>query len=320
MTVGASSSSSAAPARKAFRAAALLALALPIAACSIFESKKDDVGPDEPADKLYNEGLTGLNSGDYEAAKKKFVEADRQHPYTDWGRKSVLMATYASYRGGKYQEAIDSGKRYVELHPTSPDAPYALYLVGMSYYNQVPDVSRDQERTTRAIAAFDELARRWPTSEYAEPAKRRASVARDQLAGKEMQIGRFYLSRKDYTGAINRFRVVVSQYQKTRHIDEALHRLVEAYLSLGIVGEAQTAAAILGHNYPDSEWYKSSFALLNTSGVQPAENQGSWISRAFRGVGGGGGAQAAAPAEPAPVAAPAPAQTAEATPPKRRAR
>nr|WP_261404062.1 outer membrane protein assembly factor BamD [Chenggangzhangella methanolivorans] len=272
------------------RNALLVALALPIAGCSMFEDKKEELAPDEPADKLYNEGLSGLNTGDYDAAKKKFAEVDRQHPYTDWGRKSVLMTTYVAYRDGKYQEAITNGNRYVQLHPTSPDAAYAQYLVGMSYYNQVPDVSRDQERTTRAIAAFDELVRRWPQSEYAEPAKRRASVARDQLAGKEMQVGRFYLARKDYTGAINRFRVVVSQYQQTRHIEEALHRLVEAYLSLGIVGEAQTAAAILGHNYPDGDWYKQSYALLNGSGLQPQQNNDSWISRAF----GGGNKTAAA--------------------------
>lgn len=280
--------------RRMIRNALLVALALPVAGCSMFGDKKEELAPDEPADKLYNEGLTGLNTGDYDSAKKKFAEVDRQHPYTDWGRKSVLMTTYVAYRDGKYQDAINSGNRYVQLHPTSPDAAYAQYLVGMSYYNQVPDVSRDQERTTRAIAAFDELVRRWPNSEYAEPAKRRAMIARDQLAGKEMQVGRFYLARKDYTGAINRFRVVVSQYQQTRHIEEALHRLVEAYLSLGIVGEAQTAAAILGHNYPDSDWYKQSFALLNGAGVQPQENQGSWISRAF-----GGGAKTAAANPPA---------------------
>ena len=276
--------SSVARGRGALRLALLLAVALPIAGCSYFNEAKDDVGPDEPADKLYSEGLSGLNSGDYDAAKKKFSEVDRQHPYTDWGRKSVLMTTYASYRSGKYEDAIASGNRYVQLHPTSPDAAYAQYLVGMSYYNQVPDVSRDQERTRKAVEVFEELARRWPQSEYAETAKRRISVARDQLAGKEMQVGRYYLSRRDYTGAINRFRVVVSQYQQTRHVEEALHRLVEAYMALGITGEAQTAAAILGHNYPDSEWYKSSFALLNTGGLKPQENSGSWISRAFRGV------------------------------------
>lgn len=288
---------------RVLRFALLVAVAMPMAACSMF-NKKEELEPDEPADQLYSEGLKGLNEGDFDKAKKKFSEVDRQHPYTDWGRKSVLMTTYTFYKNGKWDDAIQNGNRYVQLHPTSPDAAYAQYLVGMSYYNQVPDVSRDQERTMKAIAAFDELVRRWPTSEYAEGAKRRASVARDQLAGKEMQVGRFYLQRKDYTGAINRFRVVVSQYQQTRHIEEALHRLVEAYLSLGITGEAQTAAAILGHNYPDSEWYKSSFALLNGSGVAPQENEGSWISRAFkRGGGQTGDAAAPAPAAPPPQAA-----------------
>lgn len=283
---------------RGLRLALLLAVAVPLGACSMF-NKKEELEPDQPADQLYSEGLQGLNAGDYEKAKKKFAEVDRQHPYTDWGRKSVLMTTYANYKNGKWADAISNGNRYVQLHPTSPDAAYAQYLVAMSYYNQVPDVSRDQETTAKAIAAFDELIRRWPTSEYADTARRRVSVARDQLAGKEMQVGRFYLQRKDYTGAINRFRIVVSSYQQTRHIEEALHRLVEAYLSLGITGEAQTAAAILGNNYPDSEWYKSSYALLNSSGVAPQENQGSWISRAFR---RGGDQTAAVPTtEPAPA-------------------
>jgi len=267
----------------ALRFALAIAVALPMAGCSMFD-KKEDVAPDEPADKLYNEGLSGVNTGDYAAASKKFAEVDRQHPYTDWGRKAVLMTTYANYRAGKYDDAVISGSRYVQLHPTSPDAAYAQYLVAMSYYNQVPDISRDQERTRKAVDAFEELVRRWPNSEYAETARNRIMVARDQLAGKEMQVGRFYLSRRDYTGAINRFRVVVSQYQKTRHVEEALHRLVEAYMALGITGEAQTAAAILGHNYPDSEWYKASFQLITSGGLKPQENTDSWISKAFRGV------------------------------------
>ncbi|MFD1702128.1 outer membrane protein assembly factor BamD [Methylopila henanensis] len=276
---------------RGLRSALLLAVALPLVAplagCSYFNSNKEEFAPDEPADKLYNEGLGYLNAGSYDEAKKKFAEVDRQHPYTEWGRKSVLMTTYANYRSGNYTEAITNGNRYVQLHPTSPDAAYAQYLIGMSYYNQVPDISRDQERTAKAIAAFDEVQRRWPESEYAAEARKKMQIARDQLAGKEMQVGRFYLARRDYTGAINRFRVVVSQYQQTRHIEEALHRLVEAYLALGIAAEAQTAAAILGHNFPDSEWYKRSYALMNQGGVQQAqENTGSWISRAFRGVTG----------------------------------
>ncbi|WP_245259725.1 outer membrane protein assembly factor BamD [Methylopila sp. 73B] len=274
--------------RRGFRFALALALAtpaaLPLAGCSYFSSDKDALAPDEPADKLYNEGLANLNAGSYDAAKKKFAEVDRQHPYTDWGRKAILMTTFANYRAGNYSEAITSGTRYVQLHPTSQDAAYAQYLVAMSYYNEVPDVSRDQERTRKALATFDEVVRRWPDSEYATESKKRILIARDQLAGKEMQIGRFYLARRDYTGAINRFRVVVSQYQQTRHIEEALFRLTEAYMALGITGEAQTAAAILGHNFPDSEWYQKSYALVTNGGLTPQENSGSWISRAFRGV------------------------------------
>ncbi|MBM7850567.1 outer membrane protein assembly factor BamD [Methylopila capsulata] len=274
--------------RRGFRFALVLALAapavLPMAGCSYFASDKDVLAPDEPADKLYNEGLANLNAGSYDAAKKKFAEVDRQHPYTDWGRKAILMTTFANYRSGNYSEAITSGTRYVQLHPTSQDAAYAQYLVAMSYYNEVPDVSRDQERTRKALATFDEVVRRWPESEYATESKKRILIARDQLAGKEMQIGRFYLARRDYTGAINRFRVVVSQYQQTRHIEEALFRLTEAYMALGITGEAQTAAAILGHNFPDSEWYQKSYALVTNGGLTPQENSGSWISRAFRGV------------------------------------
>lgn len=274
--------------RMALLLAVLAPVALPMAGCSSLSGDKEEVAPDEPADKLYNEGLAQLNAGSYDAAKKKFAEVDRQHPYTEWARKAQLMTTFANYRGGSYTDAITAGNRYVQLYPTSPDAAYAQYLVGMSYYNQVPDISRDQERTQRAIAAFDEVQRRWPQSEYAPEAKKRLSIARDQLAGKEMQVGRFYLARRDYTGAINRFRVVVSQYQQTRHIEEALHRLVEAYLALGITGEAQTAAAILGHNFPDSEWYKRSYALMTQGGVaQGQENTGSWISKAFRSVAGG---------------------------------
>jgi len=274
--------------RRGFRFALVLSLAagaaLPLGGCSYFSSDKETLAPDEPADKLYNEGLANLNAGSYDAAKKKFAEVDRQHPYTDWGRKAILMTTFANYRAGNYSEAITSGTRYVQLHPTSQDAAYAQYLVAMSYYNEVPDVSRDQERTRKALATFDEVVRRWPDSEYATESKKRILIARDQLAGKEMQIGRFYLARRDYTGAINRFRVVVSQYQQTRHIEEALFRLTEAYMSLGITGEAQTAAAILGHNFPDSEWYQKSYALVTNGGLTPQENSGSWISRAFRGV------------------------------------
>jgi len=156
----------------------------------------------------------------------------------------------------------------------------------MSHFNQIPDVTRDQERSEKALAALQELVDRYPKSEYVADARQRMQVARDQIAGKEMEVGRFYLQRRNYTGAINRFRDVVAKYQTTRHVEEALARLTEAYLAMGIVPEAQTAAAVLGHNFPDSPWYKDSYALLQSGGLAPREDQGSWISRAFRGLTG----------------------------------
>jgi outer membrane protein assembly factor BamD len=170
----------------------------------------------------------------------------------------------------------------VTLHPGSPDAAYAQYLIAASHYDQIPDISRDQARTEKAIAALEEVIRKYPTSEYATSAKAKLEGARDQLAGKEMDVGRYYLEKHDYTAAINRFKTVVTQYQTTRHVEEALARLTEAYMAIGIVGEAQTAAAVLGHNFPDSKWYKDAYNLVKSGGVEPSENQGSYISKAFR--------------------------------------
>ena len=165
--------------------------------------------------------------------------------------------------------------------PGSPDAAYAQYLIASSYFEEIPDVTRDQARTERALAALDEVIRKYPTTEYANSSKQKIEVARDQLAGKEMEIGRYYLKKKDYTGAINRFKVVVTKYQTTRHVEEALMRLTESYMALGVRSEAQTAAAVLGYNYPSSNWYKDAYALLQSDGLAPAENKESWISRAW---------------------------------------
>jgi len=188
----------------------------PLGACSSLGldtlfGAKDDVLPDEPADKLYNEGLFLLNNKrDYKEAAKRFEEVDRQHPYSEWARKALIMSAYAYYEGGQYEEAINAAKRYVTLHPGSGDAAYAQYLVGSSYYDQIPDVSRDQSRTEKAIGSLEEVMRKYPNSEYATSAKRKIDVARDQLAGKEMTVGRWYQQKKDFTGAINRFKVVVT--------------------------------------------------------------------------------------------------------------
>jgi outer membrane protein assembly factor BamD len=267
------------------RCVALALVIAPLLGCSLFKQKDDDYIPDDPADKLYNEGLYMLNTKqDYKEAAKKFDQVDREDPYSDWARKALLMSAYADYQAEEYTDCINAAKRYVTLHPASPDAAYAQYLIGSSYYDQILDVSRDQERADKAIAALQEVVRKYPDSEYAVSAKKKIDMARDQLAGREMTIGRFYLDRRDYTGAINRFKVVVTQYQTTREVEEALERLTEAYLAIGILTEAQTAAAVLGHNFPDSPWYKDAYRLVKTAGAEPNENTGSWISRAFKKV------------------------------------
>jgi outer membrane protein assembly factor BamD len=259
-----------------------LALAVPLAGCAnFFGDDKQVILPDEPADKLYNEGLTLLNKREFSDAAKKFEEVDRQHPYSEWARKSLLMSAFSYYEIGKHEETIQAARRYIALHPGSPDAAYAQYLLASSYYDQIPDITRDQARTEKAMQSLDEVVRKYPGTEYAESSRRKIEIARDQLAGKEMMVGRYYLDRRNYAGAINRFKAVVTQYQTTRHVEEALMRLTECYMALGIVPEAQTAAAVLGHNFPDSPWYKDAYKLVQSGGSAPKEDKGSWISRAF---------------------------------------
>jgi outer membrane protein assembly factor BamD len=270
----------------------LALLAIPLSGCSTatetWESatkifSKDDTFVEEPAEKLYNEGLYMINEkSDPKGASKKFEEVDRQHPYSDWARKSLLMSAYAFYKANDYDSCIGAATRYVTLHPGSPDAAYAQYLIAASHYDQIPDITRDQGRTEKAIAALEEVTRKYPNSEYAVTAKSKLEAARDQLAGREMNVGRYYMQKRNYTAAINRFKIVVTQYQTTRHVEEALARLTEAYMAIGIVSEAQTAAAVLGHNFPDSPWYKDAYSLVKSGGVEPSENQGSYISQAFK--------------------------------------
>jgi outer membrane protein assembly factor BamD len=248
------------------------------------EKYKPEIVADVPAEQLYNDGLARIQNRDFEGAAKKFSSLDKQYPFSEWARKGLIMETYANYEGGLYEEAITSAKRYLQAHPNSSDAAYAQYLMASSYYDQIPDITRDQEKSERAILALQELIQRYPNSEYVADAKKKVQVASDQLAGKELEVGRFYLQKRNYSGAINRFRTVVARYQTTRHVEEALERLTEAYMAMGIVNEAQTAAAVLGHNFPDSPWYKDAYALLTKGGVEPRENTESWISKAFRGV------------------------------------
>ena len=268
-----------------WRLAAILPVLLISGACSIF-SQQEDLAPDIPADRLYNEGVFLLNEKKaMEQAAKKFEEVDRQHPYSEWARKALLMSAYANYEAKKYDDSIAAAKRYISLHPGSTDVAYAYYLVAVSNFEQISDVSRDQSRTEKAIAGLEEVVRKFPESEYAAQARQKVEIARDNLAAKEMAIARYYQGKKNFIGAINRFKVVVTQYQTTRHVEEALMRLTECYLALGIVHEAQAAAAVLGHNFPDSQWYRDAYALMRSNGLEPAENSGSWITRAFKRVG-----------------------------------
>ena len=275
------------------RTLALAACTLLLAGCDTLsslnpfdksEKYKMEIVPEVPAENIYDEGLGRMKKSDYEGAAKKFAELEKQHPYSDWSRKALIMTAYARFEGRQYEDAINASKRYLQLHPSTSDAAYAQYIMAMSNYNQIPDVTRDQERAEKAMLALQELVDRYPKSEYVSDARQKIQIAKDQLAGKEMEVGRYYLNKRNYTASINRFRDVVAKYQTTRHVEEALMRLTEAYMALGIVNEAQTAAAVLGHNFPDSSWYKDAHTLLRSGGLEPREDAGSWISRSFRGM------------------------------------
>ncbi|MGJ0391239.1 MAG: outer membrane protein assembly factor BamD [Methylocystis sp.] len=243
------------------------------------EKYKTEITPDIPAEDLYNQGLAKLKSKQYEVAAKKFGEVEKNYPSSEWARKALLMTVFAQFEKPAYDDAVQSAQRYISHYPNSPDTPYVYYLAGMSFYNQVPDVMRDQSSAEKAVSVFSDLVQKYPKSEYVADAKYKIGVARDQLAAKEMQVGRFYLTRKNYPAAINRFHDVLGKYQTTRHTEEALYRLTEAYLAMGVTNEAQTAAAILGHNFPDSQWYKDAHALLKAGGLEPHEYTDSWLSK-----------------------------------------
>ncbi len=239
---------------------------------------------ERPVESLYDQALDDLQAGLYPRAASNFDEVERQHPYSVWATKAQLMAAFAYYQDNKYDDAILAAERFVRLHPGNKDVAYAYYLIAISYYEQISDVGRDQKITELALNSLENLVRRFPSSEYARDARLKIDLARDHLAGKEMAIGRYYLNQRQYIGAINRFRRVIESYQTTTHVAEALHRLVEAYLALGVADEAQTAAAVLGHNYPGSEWYLDSYAMLTGRDLRPEVNQDSWITRAWKTV------------------------------------
>jgi outer membrane protein assembly factor BamD len=276
--------------RLALLALSLAVLPMALAGC---QSDKDElalasyVAPTDPADQLYNEGLANLNAGRLKEAAAKFDAIDKEHPYSEYSRKAEVMGAFTKYRMGQYDDSITMAQRYMELYPSTDDAAYAQYIIGLSYFRQIRDVTQDQKESRQTIDAMNTLIQNYPDSPYVEDAKTKIRFARDQLAGKDMQIGRYYLERRDYLAAIKRFRSVVENYSNTNQVEEALARLTEAYYAMGIASEAQTAAAVLGRNYPDSKWYKDSYALLQSGGLSPSENKSSWISKAFHTVIGG---------------------------------
>lgn len=273
----------------------LLALAVASQGCSAGSAMKSLLGgtssealapdltksDDQAVSDLYNSGLEALNSRSYKSAAKKFAEVERLHPYSKWATKALLMQGFAFYQSNKYGDAINACQRFITLHPGHVDAPYAYYIVALSQYEQIADVSRDQSQTQRALEALDEVSRRFPDSKYAGDAQKRALLARDHLAGKEMEVGRYYLKHGSYLAGINRFKNVVTNYQTSSQTPEALFRLAEGYMALGVNSEAQTAAAVLGHNFPHSQWYKDAYNLVSSDGQSPVENQSSWISKLF---------------------------------------
>ena len=260
----------------ALAASIVLALAV-LVGCAT----EEEAYVERSVEELYNEAMDSLLDDDFEAAATGFAEVERQHPYSVWATRAQIMSAFVYYQGNLYDEAIAAAERFVELHPGHRDAAYGYYLIAMSYYEQISDVGRDQSTTARALQALEEVTRRFPGSVYARDARLKIDLARDHLAGKEMTVGRYYLRRGNHVAAIGRFRKVIELYQTTSHAPEALHRLTEAYLALGVPNEAQTSAAVLGHNYPGSRWYQHSYALLFDSDLEPEADEGSWISRVF---------------------------------------
>jgi outer membrane protein assembly factor BamD len=243
---------------------------------------KKEVYVEKPVDDLYNKAMDELVEERYATAARTFQEVESQHPYSVWATKGQLMAAYALYEGGNYGEAIIAAERFIQLHPGNRDIAYAYYLKAISYYVQIVDIGRDQKTTELALRALDDVVRRFPDSKYARDAKLKLDFTRDHLAGKEMEIGRYYLKRGYYLAALNRFKRVIDSYQTTTHVPEALERLVECDLALGLTEEARENAAVLGHNYPGSDWYIDAYALV-TSG-SPATPAKGWFARNFGGA------------------------------------
>lgn len=248
--------------------AALMA-ATALSACAGKNKKPELAYVERPVDQLYAQGARRLDERRWTEAVDYFLEVERQHPYSEWSRRAILMTAYAYYEGNQYEDAIAAADRFIQLYPGSPSAPYAHYLKAICYFEQIMDVQRDQGATQNALVALRDVARRYPTTAYARDARVKIDMVHDQLAGKEMAVGRYYLRDNQPLAAIGRFRTVIDDYQTTSHTPEALYRLTEAYLTLGLAEEAKRNAAVLGHNYPGDRWYKDAFDLMQRRGLRP---------------------------------------------------
>ncbi len=247
--------------RRAATAAALAAVVF-TTGCATSRKKGDVPYVARDVDTLYSAAKDRMDRGQYQTSAILFDEVERQHPYSPWARRAQLMSAFSYYMAGEHQKSIESAQRFLSIHPGNKDAPYAYYLISLDYYEQISDVTRDQKITSQALDAMNELIRRYPDTHYATDARLKVDLINDHLGGKEMEIGRFYQRRGQWLASVVRFRKVVDQYQSTSHTPEALERLTESYLALGIPEEANKAAAVLGNNYPGSKWYQRSYDLI----------------------------------------------------------
>ena len=263
-----------------------LAVSALVAGCSSNRPDTAIAYVERPAETIYAEAFQSMDRNQYDVAAAQFDEVERQHPYSEWARRSMLMAAFANYQSNNYEEAISDAERFISLHPGNRNAAYAYYLVAICYFEQIMDVGRDQAATRQALDALEQVTRRFPESRYATDARLKIDMTRDHLAGKEMSVGRWYLRRNYHLAAINRFRNVLQEYGTTSHVPEALHRLVESYVALGVDEEARQVASVLGYNFPGSEWYQNSYDLLTREGitleVDPEREDPSYFERAWR--------------------------------------
>jgi len=262
----------------------VLLAALVVGGCSSSNTDALKALNPDPPGAMYSEADALLANGRNEAAAKKFEDIDRHHPYAQEARRAMVLAAYAYYKAGKYPEAVAAAQRYAVMHPGTKDAALAHHVIASSHFDEIKDPSRDQTATRKAIAELKVLVTRYPESPYARQAENRIRLGEDALAAAEMSVGRYYLQRSNYVAAINRFKTVVAEHQTTAHVEEALMRLSETYMALGVQNEAQATAAVLGHNFPQSRWYKDAYALLQKHGLKPEATQGSWVSQQWKQV------------------------------------